>query len=238
MRTPAAFLLALSWMVMPPVSMAWADPPAASGQPAAAEDPNARLLSEGQTAARAGDHAAALAKYDAALAAHPRAAKVHAYRAVSLTALRRYEDAEKAAEQALAIDPGEYSYHEIAGQLKVAQGKIDLGKALYDKAAELSPENAGAIYVDLAAGLSAKNDDRFAAEVEKALQKSAAATPPHPEALFALGQSYISAGRVEGKTYLSRFIEIASKMPDGKRDETKIRLAKQLIRAIDAVKEF
>jgi hypothetical protein len=29
---------------------------------------------------------------------------------------------------------------------------------------------------------------------------------------------------------------VASKMPEGKRDETKIRLARQLIRAIEAVK--
>ncbi len=202
----------------------------------AGDEAVARLFAEGEAAARAGDHAGALAKYDAALAGDPKAAKVHAYKAISLSALKKYDEAEKSAGQALALNSKEYTYHEIAGQIKLAQGKIEPGKALYDKAAELSPEHAGAIYVDLAAALSARNDDGLAAEVEKALKKSADSKPPHPEALFALGQSYISAGRVEGKQYLSRYIEIAKTLPDGQRNEAKIRLAKQMIRAIDAVK--
>ncbi len=43
-------------------------------------------------------------------------------------------------------------------------------------------------------------------------------------------------GRAEGKKYLQRYVEVAMALPEGKRDEQKIRLAKQLIRAIDAVK--
>jgi tetratricopeptide (TPR) repeat protein len=194
------------------------------------------LFAQGEDAARKGDHQTALARYDAALAIDPKAAKVHAYKTLSLIATRQFDAAQSEINRALALDQKDYTYQEIAGQLKIAQGRIAEGKSLYDKAATLSPGSAGAIYTDLAAALAARKDDRLAPDIDKALKTAANANPPSPEALFALGQSYVNAGRGEAKTYLQKYIEVASKLPDGKRDDQKIRLAKQLIRAIDAVK--
>ena len=194
------------------------------------------LFAQGEEAARKGDHQTALARYDAALAIDPKAAKVHAYKTLSLIATRQFDAAQTEINRATSLDSKDYAYQEIAGQLKIAQGKIAEGKSLYDKAAALSSSNAGAIYTDLAAALAARKDDRLAPDIDKALKTAANANPPSPEALFALGQSYVNAGRGEAKTYLQKYIEVASKLPDGKRDDQKIRLAKQLIRAIDAVK--
>jgi len=194
------------------------------------------LFAQGEAAARKGDHKTALAQYDAALALDPKAAKVHAYKTLSLIATKQFELAESEIKAALALNEKEYTYQEIAGQLKIAQGEIATGKALYDKAAVLSPKNAGAIYTDLAAALAQRKDEKLSPEIEKALKAAAAADPPGAEALFALGQSYVNAGRAEGKKYLQKYVEVASGLPEGKRDEQKIRLAKQLIRAIDAVK--
>jgi hypothetical protein len=100
----------------------------------------------------------------------------------------------------------------------------------------MSPGNAGAVYTDLAAVLAARKEDGLAGEIDAALKRAAGANPPGAEALFALGQTYVNAGRAEGRGYLQRYIEVASRLPVGKRDETKIGLARQLIRAIDAVK--
>ena len=194
------------------------------------------LFAEGEAAARKGEHTVALAKYDAALAIDPKAAKVHAYKTLSLIALKQFDQADKEINQAVSLNEKEYTYTEIAGQLKIARGDIPGGKALYDKAASLSPQNAGSIYTDLAAALAQRKDDKLAPDIEKALKTAASADPPGAEALFALGQSYVNAGRAEGRKYLQRYVEVASKLPDGKRDDQKIRLAKQLIRAIDAVK--
>ena len=77
---------------------------------------------------------------------------------------------------------------------------------------------------------------RATAGSTSALKKAAAANPPGTEALFALGQSYANAGRPEARQYLQRYLDAASALPAEKRDEQKVRLAKQLIRAIDAVK--
>jgi hypothetical protein len=120
--------------------------------------------------------------------------------------------------------------------MKVAQGFVKDGQALYAKAAALSPSNAGAVYTDLAAALSARNDERLAGDIDSALKSAANATPPSAPALFALGQSYANAGRAEAKGYLQRYVEVATALPKEQRDEQKIRLAKQLIRAIDLVK--
>jgi len=203
---------------------------------ASAEERTARLFSEAEALAKAGKHEAALVKYDAALAIDPKAGKVLAYKAVTLTALRRLDEADRAIAAALAIHPKQYLYVEIAGQIKLARGQIEPGKALYDRAAELAPESAGAVYLDLAAALAARKDPNLALQVQGALEKSASAKPPHPDALFALGQSYISAGKIEGKTYLQRYLEAAGKLPEAQRDAQKMQLARQLIRAIDAVK--
>jgi Flp pilus assembly protein TadD len=194
------------------------------------------LFAAAQAAARRGDHNSALRDYDAALAADPKAAKVHAYKTLSLIAVRQLDAADAEIAQALAADPKDYTFQEIAGQLKIAQGQVKEGKALYNKAATLSPPNAGAVYTDLAAALAARNDERLAGDIDAALKSAANATPPSAPALFALGQSYANAGRAEAKPYLQRYVEVATALPKEQRDEQKIRLAKQLIRAIDLVK--
>jgi thioredoxin-like negative regulator of GroEL len=194
------------------------------------------LFAQAQAAARKGDHRTALAQYDAAIAADPKFAKLHAYKTLSLIATRQFDAAETEIDRALSLDDKDYTFVEIAGQLKIAQGKIAEGNPLYEKAAGMSPQNAGAIYTDLAAALAARNDDKLAPEIDKALKNAAAAKPPSPQALFALGQSYASAGRPEGRQYLQRYVEVASALPAEKRDDRQIRLAKQLIRALDVVK--
>jgi tetratricopeptide (TPR) repeat protein len=196
----------------------------------------AALFGEAEALAMKGEHRAALAKYDAALGQDWKAAKVHAYKALSLISLRQFEEAERSIGEALKLNAKEYTYHEIAGQLKLAQGKIAEGKALYEKAAGMSPANAGAVYTDLAAVLGARKDEKLNGEIVAALEKAASATPPSMEALFALGQTYVSAGRAEGKTYLQRYLAEAAKLPEAKRDQAKVRLAKQMIRALEAVK--
>ena len=126
---------------------------------------------------------------------------------------------------------------ELAGQVKVAQNQSNQGRSLFDKAAALSPKTAGAMYVDLAAALAAKNDNRLTGEIESALKAATIAEPPSAEALFQLGQGYANAGKQEGKAYLQKYVDVATKLPAADQDKQKIQVAKQLIRALDSLKQ-
>src|SRR5207248_9636051 len=87
------------------------------------------LFAQAEEAARKGDHQTALARYDAALAIDPKAAKVHAYKTLSLIATRQFDPAQTEISRAIALDPKDYTYQEIAGQLKIAHGTLTEGKS-------------------------------------------------------------------------------------------------------------
>lgn len=188
--------------------------------------------------ATAGDHRAALAQYSRAFESNPKDGRILAYRALSHLALRQPQEAQQDVDQAMKLSEKEPVVLEAAGQVKIAQGEIGPGRQLFEKAAQLSPKSTGAIYTDLAAALSARNDPKLAGDVEAALKTAASADPPGPEALFQLGQAYANAGRQEGKTYLRKFIDLSAKLPEDQRDPQKVQLAKQLIRALDVVQSL
>ena len=203
----------------------------------AAESPAARkLLDEGQALAAKNDHPAALEKFQQAIAADEKLAEAHAARAASLLSLKRTDEAGAAIKTALSLkdEPG---FHAIAGRIDIAKGNIDEGRKRYEHAAAKSPRQAGQFYADLAGALAARRDDKLSPHIESALKSAIAANPPHLESMFNLGQSYVSAGRHEGANYLRRFVDEQNKLPKEKRDEQKIRIARQMIRAMEILKD-
>lgn len=195
------------------------------------------LLEAGNALAMKQDRVGAIVQYDAALKLDPNFAAGHAYKAASLLALGKPDEADAEIQQALKHDEKAFAYWEIAGQVKIVQGKIEEGRGQYNKAAALSPADAGAIYTDLAAALAERKDDRLTSMIEAALRAAATAIPPGPEALFQLGQSYAQAGKAEGKKFLQRYIEVSKDLPEAQRDPQKLRVAKQLIRALDILQQ-
>ena len=193
----------------------------------------AGLVAHGQVLAEQGNHAAALEKYDKALARDGDSADAHAWKAASLIALKRLDDADTEIHKALKANGDEFTYQMIGGRLQIAHGNIEEGSALYEQAAKLSPRNAGKIYADLAAALAERKDEKLNGRIESALKSAASADPPHLDALFNLGQSYVSAGKPEGKDYLKRYLDGESKLPEDQRDKQKMQLARKIIRAVD-----
>ncbi len=193
----------------------------------------AGLVAHGQVLAEQGNHSAALEKYDKALASDQASADAHAWKAASLIALKRLDDAESEIKKAIKANGDEFTYQMIAGRLQIARGNIDEGSALYERAAKLSPRNAGKVYADLAAALAERKDEKLNAQIESALKSAASADPPHLDALFNLGQSYVSAGKPEGKDYLKRYLDGEAKLPEDQRDRQKMQLARKMIRAVD-----
>jgi tetratricopeptide (TPR) repeat protein len=197
----------------------------------------AGLIARGQVLAEAGNHSAAVEKYDAALARDAGSADAHAWKAASLIALKRLDEADGEINKALKANGDEFTYQMIAGKLQIARGNIDEGSALYERAAKLSPRDAGKIYADLAAALAGRNDEKLNGRIESALKSAAAADPPHLDALFNLGQSYVSAGKPEGKEYLKRYLDGQGKLPEDQRDKQKMQLARKMIRAMDILNQ-
>jgi hypothetical protein len=195
------------------------------------------LFAAGKKLAADGDHKGAIAKYNDALALEPKQASVMAYKAISQLALGQSREAQQTVEEALRINDKDAQVWEVAGQVKAAQGQANQARSLYDKAAQISPKTAGAMYLDLAAALAARNDSGLAKEIESALKAAAGAEPPSAEALFQLGQSYANAGKQEGKQYLQRYLEVSAKLPEAEQDKQKMQVAKQLIRALDILKQ-
>lgn len=181
------------------------------------------------------DHAAAVLKFDEAIAIDSTQPRPYACKAISLLALKRADEAAQAISVAMKLVPGEYRYKVIAGQAEISRGSINEGKALFSRAAQMSPRDAGMIWTDLAAALAQRQDDKLAGEIESALRAGVAADPPSLEALFSLGQSCAAAGRQEGKGYLRRYLELANQLPEAQRDPWKIQLAKQMVKALEAI---
>src|SRR5687767_10900149 len=207
---------------------------AALGADAKFDDSTAAgLVAHGQVLAEAGNHSAALEKYEAALARDGSSADAHAWKGASLIALKKLDAAEGEIQKALKANGNEFTYQMIAGRLQIARGNIDEGSALYERAAKMSPKNAGKVYADLAAALAGLNDEKYNGRVEAALKSAAAADPPHLDALFNLGQSYVSAGKPQGRDYLKRYLDGQGKLPEDQRDKQKMQLARKMIRAVD-----
>jgi tetratricopeptide (TPR) repeat protein len=195
------------------------------------------LVAHGQILAEQGNHSAALEKYDSALKRDSASADAHAWKAASLIALKQLDDADAEIQKALKANGDEFTYQMIAGRLQIARGNIDEGSGLYERAAKTSPRNAGKVYADLAAALAERKDEKLSGRIESALKSAASADPPHVDAMFDLGQSYVSAGKPEGKVYLKRYLDAEAKLPDDQRDKQKMQLARKMIRAMDILNQ-
>ena len=194
------------------------------------------LVDEGRALAAKGDHATAVERYREALRSDAARSDARAYLIAGLIALDRLAEAQAQIDEGARLAPS-YLFSEMAGLLALTRGQIDRGVALYDEAARLSPQNAGAVWADLAAALAARKDPKLDARIEESLRKAAGAQPPHLDSLFHLGQSYASAGKQEGRPFLVRYLDESAKLADDKRDKAKTQLAKQLIRALDMLRD-
>jgi tetratricopeptide (TPR) repeat protein len=194
------------------------------------------LVEEGRALAEKGQHAAAIEKFNAAVAADAKLAEAHAGLAASHLTLGRVDEAEAAANRAIELQPKEPGYRMILGRVFVRREQYDKAKAAYVAAADASPAKAGVIYFDFASVLTGRKGEEPSALIDWSLRQAADATPPHLDAMFTLGQSYAAVGKDEGSAWLNRYVEGQNKLPEDKRDKRKIRLARQMIRALELAK--
>jgi tetratricopeptide (TPR) repeat protein len=194
------------------------------------------LVEEGRALAEKGQHAAAIERFNTAIAADAKLAEAHAGLAASHLSLGRVDEAEASANRAVELQPKEPGYRMILGRVFVRRDQYDKAKAAYVAAAEASPAKAGVVYFDFGSVLTGRKGDEPSALIDWSLRQAANATPPHLDAMFTLGQTYAAVGKDEGAAWLSRYIEEQDKLPEDKRDKRKLRLARQMIRALELAK--
>ncbi len=206
--------------------------------PATQADPVEALLQQGRALEAQHDHGAAAAKYREALKIRPDEPRAHAALAVSLMNDNKLEEAQTQIKEAARLAPNDSAFVMISGHLEILRNNFDAGQALYAKAAQMSPAGTGVVYADLAAALASKNEGgKFDNQILTALKAASSANPPNLDALFNLGQTYAGVGRQEGRPYLQRYVEEELKLPENQRDARKVKVAKQLMRALDAIRQ-
>lgn len=221
-------ILGLVFLLLTAAAYASSSPPT---QPAQTD------LAGAQALLQAGQPQAALNAYDAALGRDPTLADAHAGKAAALLELGKLPEAQRAIDAALRLQADRPAYHFIAARLHIAQGRFPEARSAADRAAQLAPAKAGLFYADLAAALAAAKSPAAEPLIEPALQAAAAAEPPSPWALFELGQSLIAAGKPQGADYLRRYLAQQQQLPENQRDPRRIRLARQMIRAMEILQQ-
>jgi adenylate cyclase len=76
-----------------------------------------------------------------ALALDNKLAEAHASRGFALSLGKRYEEAEKEFEQATTLDPNSFEAHYLYGRACFAQGELERTAALFERAAEIKPDD-------------------------------------------------------------------------------------------------
>ena len=139
-----------------------------------------------------GRHADAVECFDAAEKLSPSAA-LYQMRAVCLSAVNRFEDAEADYEKSIALDPGLAETHNNLGLLHWRFGRLELAFACFDRALALRP-NFHAVLNNKAVVLLHLQllDEAFAT-----LQRSLAAAPNDAQTLFYLATLQLLTGDFE-----------------------------------------
>jgi adenylate cyclase len=78
---------------------------------------------------------------DKALALDPNLSEPHASRGATLTAARKFEEADREFERALQLDPDSYSTHSLYARSSMLSGHLERAAKLLERASEIMPNN-------------------------------------------------------------------------------------------------
>lgn len=139
-----------------------------------------------------------LGRADDALAAartdlHRSDAWLHQARARALTALGRHEEAVRAYEEALRLQPRSAAAAAELGELRLARGDAEGAEPLFERALALQPDDAG-LYVALG---EARHRQQKLAEAEAAYRAALARDPRHVAGQVRLSELLREAGRLD-----------------------------------------
>jgi Flp pilus assembly protein TadD len=154
----------------------------------------ATALASVQEAFDRGDHEAVLRLTDSILAERPGDDAAHEFRARSLLALGRAEEAERHASDAVRLDPDEIRYRELLAQALAARGAHRDAAVEYRRLARNDPRQPAWILAEAAERLDAAQ----AIEAVDAARRAVRLDPRNAAAQLALAQGLAQVGDARG----------------------------------------
>jgi len=151
-------------------------------------------LASVQEAFDRGDHEAVLSLTESMLAERPGDDAAHEFRARSLLALGRAEEAERHASDAVRLDPDEIRYRELLAQALAAGGAHRDAAAEYRRLARNDPRQPAWIVAEAAERLDAAQ----AREAVDAARRAVRLDPRNAAAQLALAQGLAQVGDARG----------------------------------------
>jgi tetratricopeptide (TPR) repeat protein len=151
-------------------------------------------LSSVEAAFERGDHHEVLRLTEAMLAKRPGDDAAHEFRARSLLALGRAEEAERNAADAVRLDPDEIRYRELLAQVLAARGAHRDAAVEYERLARNDPRQSAWVVAEAAERLDAAQ----AMEAVEAARRAVRLDPANAAAQLALAQGLSRTGDARG----------------------------------------
>jgi adenylate cyclase len=147
-----------------------------------------------------------------ALALENGLAEAHASRGFALSLGKRYEEAEKEFEQAIALDPNSFEGHYFYARACFAQGKLERAAALFERAAETKPNDYQSlillIQIYRSLGRDRHKEDAARKGIERA-ERELTLHPENPRPAYLGASALVELGESErAREWLSRALAI------------------------------
>ena len=147
-----------------------------------------------------------------ALALDNKLAEARASRGFALSLGKRYEEAEKEFEQATTLDPNSFEAHSLYGRACFAQGKLERTAALFERAAEIKPDDSQSlillIQIYQSLGRDRDKEDVARKGIERA-ERELTLHPENPRPAYLGAAALITLGETDrAREWVSRALAI------------------------------
>ena len=147
-----------------------------------------------------------------ALALDNKLAEARASRGFALSLGKRYEEAEKEFEQATTLDPNSFEAHYLYGRACFAQGKLERTAALFERAAEIKPDDYQSlillIQIYQSLGRDRDKEDVARKGIERA-ERELTLHPENPRPAYLGAAALITLGETDrAREWVSRALAI------------------------------
>ena len=135
-------------------------------------------------------------------------AEAHASQGLALSLAERYDEANREFEQAVALDPTSFEAHYFFARACFAQGKLERAAALFERAAELKPDDYQSVILLIQIYRSLGRDEDGKKAAQRGVERAELELTVHPDnarPAYLGAAALVSIGEIErGREWLAR----------------------------------